>query len=427
MEDILVENKVSLLQQLIALEIAADKDVFSVKRNAAKLALQGMHIPTTKEEYWKYTRLAKIDKGNFQFKTANQEVEWDLAVPSSNCLVFVNGYYAPELSWVKAQAGVTFSSLSQAKENKEKLTQHFDSLAKSDSEVFSAMNTAFHQDGACLLIESNTEAEEIFYVLNLIDDEGVLAMPRHFVYLSKGSKAKIVFKTLSANTGKSFSNSLLEVILEENANLEVNKIQGENGNFQIATEEVKQARDSQFKINTFTLGGDLVRNNLNIALMGSNTQTWLNGFYPVSGKQHVDNHTFVLHDEPNCESHELYKGIIDDAATGVFNGKVFVDAKAQKTNAYQSNANMVLTDQAKANSKPELEIYADDVKCSHGSVTGQLDEEAIFYLRSRGLSHKSARSVLLHAFASDVLEHIGVEEIKEEIEKFIDSHFKAIK
>jgi len=206
--------------------------------------------------------------------------------------------------------------------------------------------------------------------------------------------------------------------------LTIDKVQYESEqSFHISTEEVQQAKNSNFTINTFTLNGGIVRNNLHINVNGENCESHLNGAYLLKNKQHVDNHTIVDHKVANCESFELYKGVMDDSSTGVFNGKVFVRKDAQKINAFQSNGNVLLSDNATINSKPELEIYADDVKCSHGSTTGQLDEEAVFYLRARGLSEKSARQLMVSAFIGEVLEKVENQQVLDFIHKVLKDRF----
>jgi len=425
-ETVAIKTKSYFLSHFEKLDFSHDEDFSLEKRDRALAILKNLEFPTSKTEYWKYTRVNKIIKGDYSTAFPENEIEVDLSVPSANCIVLINGYYSEELSFFKAQEGVRFSSLSAAKKEDNTLKKKFASISKED-EIFSVINTAYHQDGAVLHVDKNIKAEEPYYIINLTDASNILCNPRNFFFMEEGSEAQIVLKTISLEEGTSFTNMLSEIFVERNAKLELNKVQNDGENdYQIASEQVAQATDSVFKINTFTLGGAIVRNNLNIESLGQNTESWLNGLYPLKNKQHVDNHTHMFHREPNCESHELYKGILDDQSTGVFNGKVFVHREAQKTNAYQSNGNIVLTDDATINSKPELEIYADDVKCSHGSTTGQLDEEALFYLRSRGLSKKSARAVLVNAFASDVIDHIGVDAVKEEIEAFIDANYQGI-
>jgi Fe-S cluster assembly protein SufD len=420
-------NKDKFLSHFDLVDFSMDEDFSSDVRKEAMELIQWLDFPTSKAEYWKYTRVNKIIKGDYKISAPENEIEIDLSVPTKNCIVLINGYFSEELSFFDKTEGIEFSSLSYAKKSSSILKEKFNSLVKKD-EIFADINTAYHQDGAFMHIAKNVQSDEPYYILNLVDDSNIMSNPRNFIFVEQGANAKAVLKTINTGNTGSFTNMVSEIFVDKNAHFEINKIQDEaEDSFQIATEQVVQADDSTFKINTFTLNGSIVRNNLNIDSLGKNTMTYLNGLYPLKGKQHVDNHTYLLHREPNGESHELYKGIIGDSSTGVFNGKVFVHREAQKTNAFQSNANIVMTDTATINSKPELEIYADDVKCSHGSTTGQLDEEALFYLRARGLSKDSARAVLVNAFASDVIDQIGVEAVKVEIEKYIDDNYQGIK
>ncbi|MFT6166507.1 MAG: Fe-S cluster assembly protein SufD [Vicingaceae bacterium] len=426
-ETVKMTAKDEFLMNFNLLDFSFDENFSKDIRNTAKSTIDGLQFPTSKVEYWKYTRINKIIKGAYTIAAPENEIEIDLSVPSKNCIVLINGYFSEALSFFNKNEGVEFSSLSDAKKNSSVLQEKFNSLVKKD-EIFAQINSAYHQDGAFMHVAKNVQAKEPYYILNFVDDSNIMSNPRNFIFVEQGANAKVVLKTVNTANSGSFTNMVSEIFVEKNAHFEMNKIQDEaEDSFQIATEQVVQADDSTFKINTFTLNGAIVRNNLNIDSLGKNTMTYLNGLYPLKGKQHVDNHTYLLHREPNGESHELYKGIMGDSSTGVFNGKVFVHREAQKTNAFQSNANIVMTDTATINSKPELEIYADDVKCSHGSTTGQLDEEALFYLRARGLSKESARAVLVNAFASDVIDQIGVEAVKEEIEKYIDDNYQGIK
>jgi Fe-S cluster assembly protein SufD len=239
-----------------------------------------------------------------------------------------------------------------------------------------------------------------------------------------GSHVKIIESFVNVGGEKNFNNHVSEIVIAENAHLEYNKIQDKKErNFSVATEQVYQEANSNFTINTATFNGALVRNNLTIEIDGSNCENNLNGLYLGKNKDHIDNHTVVDHKKPHCNSNEVYKGILDDESTGVFNGKVFVRQDAQITNAFQQNNNILLTDNATVNSKPELEIYADDVKCSHGSTTGQIDEEAIFYLQSRGISKKGALKLMINAFAKDALEKISIEALQAYIDNKIEERF----
>lgn len=420
-----MNQKETFLSQFGMIDFSFDKSPFKEKRKEAEELLSKLDFPTSKAEYWKYTRINKLVRQEYILGEQDFSKEIDLGVPSDHCLVFVNGYYSEDLSWSKEEEGFTFLPLSVAKENNGVLAKDFDTLSKKE-EIFSMINTAFHQDGAFFHASKGKMTDSTFYVINISAGEKAISNPRNFIFMEEGSSAKMVFKNLSASEGYSFTNQLSEYFVAPSANLEINRIEDENEEaFLISNDEVQQAEKSQFKINTISLGGEIIRNNLNIDLQGSHTETWMNGLSLLDGKQHVDHHTLIHHREPNCVSHELYKTVADGSSTGVFNGKVFVHAIAQKTNAYQSNANMVLTDDASIYSKPELEIYADDVKCSHGSTTGQLDEEALFYLRSRGIGEKKARAVLLNAFLSDLVEQIGVEHLQEEIQAVIDQKYSG--
>lgn len=421
-----MSTKEKFLSQFGIIDFSFDKAPFLEKRSYAEERLKEMEFPTSKTEYWKYTRINKIIKQDYNLGDFEVDADLDLGVPTDNCLVFVNGYFSEELSWTKEEEGISFMPLSQAKEGQTDLQNDFDNLSKKE-EIFSVINTAFHQDGVYFKASKGKAASSVYYVINISAGDQPLSNPRNFIHMEAASQAKMVFKHISANEGHSFTNQLSEIIVEQDANLEINKIQEENESaFHISNDEVSQAKSSHFKINTISLGGELLRNNINIDLNGSHTESWMNGLSLMGGKQHVDHHTLIHHRQPNCVSHELYKTIADDASTGVFNGKVYVHPIAQKTNAYQSNANMVLTDEASINSKPELEIYADDVKCSHGSTTGQLDEESVFYLRSRGIGEKKARAVLLNAFLSDLVEQIGVEHLRDEVQEVIDQKYTGI-
>lgn len=417
--------KQDFLRHFDFLDFSFDQEFFKNQREEARELIQHLDFPTSKMEYWKYTRLNKVLKGNYSFKEIESS-NYNLEGLSENRLVFINGYFSEILSNVNLEEGVYFAPLSQAKEENKDLQNSFGKLYKRD-EIFAVMNQAYHQDGAVLMVQKGKDVEKELLILNIIDGENIISQPRNLIHVSENAQAKVILKTIGYNTSVSFTNMLTEVFVDKAANLEIAKIQEESPlAYQIATELVKQKGNSFFKINTFTFNGALVRNNLNIDLLGQHTESWLSGLYLLKDKQHVDNHTYVFHREPNCESNELYKGILDDQSTGVFNGKVFVHRDAQKTNAYQSNSNMLMTDNATINSKPELEIYADDVKCSHGSTTGQLDEEALFYLRSRGIGYKTAMATLLKAFSADVIDQIGIESVQLEVEEYINKSFKGV-
>ena len=270
-------------------------------------------------------------------------------------------------------------------------------------------------DGAFIFIPEKTVIPQAIHILYLTDsvDGNVITFPRNLTIASQFSQVLIVESYHSISNQISFTNAVTEIIAEENANVDYYKIQDENNaSFQINNTQIKQERNSNVSSNTITLDGALVRNNLNYLINGEGCETHLFGLYLLNGKQHVDNHTLVDHAVPHCLSNELYKGIMKDQSSGVFNGRIMVRKDAQKTNAFQSNKNILLSDNAHVTTKPQLEIFADDVKCSHGATTGQLDQEALFYLRSRGIAKDKAMALLVHAFASDVIDKVKIDKLK---------------
>ena len=408
-------NKVSFTEKLTSTSLPIQhEDVATALKTIANTPM-----PTTRVEAWKYTRLTKIGKVNFTNEEAEvTSIDSYRICSSETTLVFVNGHYSEHLSSQKLPEGVNIELISKS-------TQQLETTSvKLEGEIFNATNTAFLNGGVIIRIAANAVIEQPIQVLHILKGDHVISNFKTIIHAEKFSKAEIVQGFFTEGGSANFCNSISEINVAENAHLTINKIQYESEeSFHISTEEVQQATDSNFKINTFTLNGGLVRNNVHINVNGKNCESHLNGAYLLKNKQHVDNHSVVDHKVPNCESHELYKGVIDDSATAVFNGKVYVRPDAQKINAFQSNANVLLSDNATINSKPELEIYADDVKCSHGSTTGQLDEEAVFYLRARGLSEKSARQLVVSAFIGEVIEKVENEEVVTFINKKLKERF----
>ena len=375
--------------------------------NEAHSILASLELPTTRNEAWKYTRVAKLGKIDFSnYKGNVSSVDAYAIDTQAPTLVFVNGYYSESLSYGNFPDGVSFTLLSESDE--------VPSSIPLDGEIFNALNTAHLIDGVSLKIAKNTTVEQPIQIIHILDGQSVMSNFKTMVDAGAFAKAGIIqgyFATEASE--KAFANVTTEIEVGENAHLTLDKIQFENeSSYHISTEQINQSKNSTFTLNTITLNGGLVRNNLNINVNGENCTSNLYGAYILKGKQHVDNHSVVDHRVANCQSNELYKGVIDDNSTAVFNGKVFVRQDAQQINAFQSNRNVLLSDNAAVNSKPELEIYADDVKCSHGSTTGQLDEDAIFYLRARGLSLKAARQLLVSAFITDVLDKIENLQVK---------------
>ena len=411
---VIAQNKAVLSSNLATTKIAVVNDDLQKALNV----LESTPLPTTRTEAWKYTRVAKIGKIAFTEQHSSvASIEKYIMDSSAKTLVFVNGHFSKELSSEELPAGISWSLLSELKElPKTKLTL--------ENEVFNALNTAHLTDGVQLTIATNSIIDTPVQIIHITKGSEVVSNFKVIVHAEKSSQASIIQGFFSEEGEKKFCNVSSEISLEENATLSIDKIQYEDENtFHISTEEVSQERNSVFTINTSTLNGALVRNNLHITVNGENCNSILNGTYITKNKQHVDNHTVVDHKVAHCESHELYKGVMDEKSTAVFNGKVYVRPDAQKINAFQSNGNVLLTDDATINSKPELEIYADDVKCSHGSTTGQLDDDAIFYLRARGLSERSARQLMIGAFIGEALDKIKNENVRSFIDGVLEERF----
>jgi len=378
-------------------------------------------FPTIKHEEWRYTNLSPVLKTSFKpanpsLKTSlsKDEIEqYKVAGKDAIVLVFINGNYHSELSDIShTDQKIKITSLAS---DNDFANNHFGKLASFEKESFVALNTAFHFDGALIHISENTFAKAI-HILHVSYSwvESIASYPRNLVVVDKNSKAQIISTYHSLNEGnQSLTNVVTEIFVGENSYVEYDIKQDETDlAYHINQTFVKQQRNSTFDISTVTVGGAVVRNNLNILLSDVGCTAHLFGLAIAGGNQVIDNHTVVDHASPQCQSNELYKCILDGKSHGVFNGKIFVRKDAQKTNAYQSNKNILLSRDAIMNAKPQLEIFADDVKCSHGATTGQLDEEALFYLRSRGISEQNAKALLNFAFASNVIEKINNESLK---------------
>jgi Fe-S cluster assembly protein SufD len=418
-ETIQTSKLTSFIQELQPTKLSISKSIL----DSAVKTLATTDFPTTRTEAWKYTRVSKI--ANLKLKnslpgTLHLDQRF-LISQGAYTFVFENGKYISALSTRDLPEGISITSLTDT--NKDDL-QLIGSLVAVEKEVFNSINTQFAENGLFIRIAPKTVIDKPIQILHILSGTYQIANFRNFIVAEKFSKATVLIGYFSANAESSFTNVVNEVTVEENANLSIDKLQYESeGNFHVGTEQVLQHKDSTFTINTVTLNGSFVRNNLNIEVNGTNCATHLNGAYLLKGNQHVDNHTIVDHKMPHCESNELYKGVIDDNSTAVFNGKVFVRKDAQKINAFQSNGNVLMSDNATINSKPELEIYADDVKCSHGSTTGQLDENAVFYLRARGLSEKAARNLMVSAFIEDVLSKVSSEEMLQKIHEILKERY----
>ena len=388
---------------------------FSSIRLKGKESLDKQGLPALKAEEYKFTPITKKLESSIQrFATALPATISPEMVNSSvfkgfdgDILVFSNGNYLPELS--SKIAGVEVALLS------EKESTALGSVAKPEKDAFAALNQATFQDGIFISVPKKAKIEKPILLLSFCQsNEGQVIQPR--VWIETGDFAEVTFMDLSVSLDDSayFVNKVVEIKGGINSQINYYRIQNEDKSaIEVSNIETDIQRDAKFTSVNLSLSGDMVRNNLSLNLLGSNSEGNMYGIYLLNGKTHVDNHTNVDHTIPHAESNELYKGILADQSRGVFNGKIFVRQDAQKTNAFQQNNNILLSEDAIVNTKPQLEIWADDVKCSHGCTVGQLDEEALFYIQSRGIDQLTAKGLLLYAFAGEVLEKIEDESFRD--------------
>ncbi|RMG67679.1 MAG: Fe-S cluster assembly protein SufD [Bacteroidetes bacterium] len=401
------------------------------RREAAVAALPAQQVPTRKWEDWKYTNLKPLVTRGYVAAPAATVSELDpYLIPGleADRLVFVNGRYEASLSSLslnrKVLQVVPLSTLSGGLA--EVFEAHFGQAVSGETGLFPALNTAYASEGTLLYVPDGQVAKAPIHLIQLTvpGSEAVATQARNLFVMGRHAQAQVIETSRTLGEGSSLRNVVTEIFVGEEAQLTYVKMQQESDHASVIDHtEVHQQGNSRFDIYTLSLSGDVVRNNLLIHLMGQHTETHLMGATLISGDQHVDHFTQIHHREPNCFSNELYKSIIDERATASFYGKIHVYQDAQKTNAFQSNRNILLSDAANIFTKPQLEIYADDVKCSHGATTGRLDRDALFYLMARGIPEKQARLILVHAFVMEVVEELAIEPLKEYIGELVDRRF----
>lgn len=410
---------------------------FHALRKSAISRFAELGFPGRRDEEWKYTNISPLLKHKFQIAGKPPKVSAETVKKFTfeglreNLIVFINGRYSEEFSaHTFASKGLVVDSLANAlKNHSEAINPYLAKYAGYETETFVALNTAFAADGAFIYIPDNAVVEEPLHLLYISDsmETAFFAAPRNLIIAGKNSRFKVVESHHGWGEYPYFNNAVTEVAVQENARVDHVRIQDEALNaYHITTLNANQQKNSVYSLINVDLGGSLVRNNLTVKLDGENCEAHLIGFYLGGGKQHIDNHTAIDHAKPNCFSNEFYKGILGGKASGVFNGKIFVRQDAQKTNSYQNNKALLLSDDATINSKPQLEIFADDVKCTHGATVGQLDEEALFYLRSRGIPRDQANSILQYAFASDAFNYIPVESVKERLDQIVLERLRQV-
>ena len=402
------------------------------RRREAINTFARLGFPTVRDEEWKYTditpaaNLVATPVFRFELNGAASQLKTTLPFQSlqGHRLTFVNGHFAPALSHIgELPEGVEVRPLSEAiASNNERVQQAFGRSVDGE-ETFVSLNTAFAQDGAFVFVPANVELNETVHLVFISTGEAAtVSHPRNLVLLGQNAGLKLIESYVSPSDGAYLTNAVTEIETGAGANLEHIKVQLESPRaFHVANTQVGAARSSQLRSSTLNLGGRIVRNNAVAVMQGEGAEVTLDGLVLADNEQHIDNHTTMDHAQPHCASHELYAHVLNDKSVGVFNGKIFVRLDAQKTDAKQSNRTVLLSGDATINAKPQLEILADDVRCTHGATIGQLDETAQFYLQSRGVPAREARAILIHAFAGSVLSSISMDEVREEMEARISA------
>ena len=422
--------KEKLVSSFMAFENTLDVDspLHDIRTEAIK-TFETEGFPTKKQEDWKYTSLNSVLKHDYsvfpkhenalEFKDVKKYFIHEI---DSYKIIFIDGKYSSHLSET-THDGLDVCLMSAAL-NKPKyrliIENYFNKIAPKDG--LSSLNTAFSAEGAYIHVPKNKLVNKPIQIIHFStgNEAAIMLQPRNLIVVDENSHVQIIERHQSLTDNPVLTNSVTEIFANKRAIVDYYKIQNDRESASLIDNTfINQRQESLAKVHTFSFGGKLIRNNLNFYQNGERIDSTMKGITIIGNKQHVDHNTLVHHIEPNCESHQDYKGIFDDSSTGVFNGKVVVEREAQKTNAFQSNNNILISDKASINTKPQLEIFADDVKCSHGCTIGQLDESAMFYLRSRGIPEKEARALLMFAFSNNVLNSVKIPEIKNRITKII--------
>ena len=399
-------------------------------------AFKKLGIPGKKSERYKYNYVEPYFSKEFKFETKPGKFDFDIKevfkcdVPDleTDVVLLVNGfyYYKNEVNG-SLPGNIWIGSLKKAITEKPELVKQFIGKYTTYDDGLIALNTALFLDGILVYVPKNTSISKPLQIVNvLLADDNLMVHQRNLIILDDNSSASMVICDHSLNNKNYLTNSVNEIVVGKNANLRLNCLQNEHDEAtKFVNTFIYQMSESNVTNNIITLHGGMVRNNLKVILDGENAEIKISGLYLTDKKQHVDNFVFINHAKPNCRSNQLFKGVLDDNSTGSFYGRILVSRDAQKTNAYQKNSSLLLTTEAKMNARPQLEIFADDVKCSHGGTVGQIDQEALFYLRSRGINEKEAKLLLMFAFAHEIIENIDIGPIRERIDDLVNKRLRG--
>ena len=425
-----MDLKEKLVSSYVAFEdgVNINSDIHEIRSNAFH-KFEKLGFPSKKMEAWKYTSLNTILKEDYSIFPATDKTvslaevkKYFIHDIDTFKIVFIDGKYKSFLSETthdSIDVCLMSSALSKSK-YKAVIENYFNKAAKEDN--LTALNTAFTKEGAYIHIPRNVEVEKPIQIINFTTgaEDATMTQPRNLIVVGQNAHVQIIERHQSLTDQAALTNSVTEIFADRHATVDYYKIQNDQTTASLVDNTyIEQQSESEVSVHTFSFGGNITRNNLNFFQKGEHINSILKGITIIEGKQHVDHHTLVHHIEPNCESHQDYKGIFNERSVGVFNGKVIVEKEAQKTNAYQQNNNVLVSDRSTINAKPQLEIFADDVRCSHGCTIGQLDEQALFYMQQRGIPKKEARGLLMYAFANTVLESVKIPQVKDRITKLI--------
>lgn len=426
-----MDLKEKLVSSFMAFEESVDvhADLHNVRTEALK-NFETKGFPSKKEEAWKYTSLNSVLKNDFSvFPKTESAVDFAdvkkyfLHEIDTYKVIFIDGKFSSFLSST-THDGLDVCLMSSAltkPKYKMVIDEYFNKVA-SKEESLTTLNTAFALEGAYINIPKSKVVDKPIEIINFStgSEAALLVQPRNLIIVGENAHVQIIERHQSLNDNPVLTNSVTEIFARKRAIVDYYKIQNDNLEASLIDNTyISQKEQTNVSVHTFSFGGNLTRNNLNFYHEGEHIDSTLKGITIIEGKQHVDHYTLVHHATPNCESHQNYKGIFGDRSTGIFNGKIFVEKEAQKTDAFQQNNNILLSDKATINAKPQLEIFADDVKCSHGCTIGQLDDKAMFYMQSRGIPQKEAKALLMYAFSNEVIESIKIPELKQRITKII--------
>lgn len=439
-----VEKSIPILDEFVEIFSENKKLIFDSsaavmndKREGAIRVFKEKGLPGRKDEDYKYSQVQTILEKDYKKQFLPKKIDFDVDeifkcdIPEldTHVLLVVNGYYYEKQQYLhEFDNGIIWGSLAAAARKYPGLVaKYYGKVAREENDSLVALNTALAQDGHFLYLPKDAVLDKPIQVINLLmSNENLMVQHRNLIILEENSQAEVIICDHTLSPHDFLTNAVTEIHVKDNARFHLTKMQNEhNASANLSHNYITQDKDSTSSFNTITLHGGFVRNNVYADILGENAESNAYGLFLTDWSQHVDNNVFMNHAVPNCVSNQLFKGVLDEMSTGAFTGRILVQQDAQKTNAYQTNNNILLTDDARMRTRPQLEIYADDVKCSHGATVGQLDEDAIFYMRSRGISRQESKLLMMYAFADEVISKIQQTALRERVEELVGKRLRG--